>query len=53
VLYAKILDGRHIFETKANNSTAKSPMGAFEKIQIDNDIMTVIETLKTYESETE
>lgn len=41
-------DGRHIFETQANNSTAKSPLGCFDKMEIDNDIMPVIEALKEY-----
>jgi len=51
VLHAKIIDGKHVFETKANNSTAKTPMGAFDELQIDNDITVVIDTLKKYESD--
>ena len=48
VLYAKVIDGKYLFETKANFSTAKTPMGAFEEATIDNDILKVIEALKEY-----
>lgn len=48
VLLAKAVGGKYVFETHAKNSTAKSPMGAFETDEIDNDIMKVIEALKEY-----
>lgn len=48
VLIAKVVDGNHVFETKANNSTAKSPMGAFEEAEIENDIVQVLEKLSEY-----
>lgn len=48
VLLAKAKNGNYVFETKANSSTAKSPMGAFDKAEIENDIMLVIEALKDY-----
>lgn len=48
VLLAKAQNGKYIFETRANNSTAKTPMGAFKSETIDNDIMLVIEALKDY-----
>lgn len=48
VLLAKCVDGRYVFETQANFSTAKSPLGAFEDKEIDNDIAAVIEVLKDY-----
>lgn len=48
VLLSKCVDGRYLFETQANNSTAKSPMGAFESFEIDNDIVAVIEALKDF-----
>ena len=48
VLLSKCIDGRYVFETQANFSTAKSPMGAFQEKEIDNDITTVIEALKDY-----
>lgn len=48
VLISKCVDGRYLFETKANFSTAKSPMGAFENKEIDNDIVKVIEALEEF-----
>lgn len=50
VLLAKCVDGNYIFETQANNSTAKSPMGMLDK-QIPNDVSAVIEALKKYEED--
>ena len=47
VLLAKCVDGEYKFETHANNSTAKTPLGAFEG-DIENDIVKVIEALKEY-----
>lgn len=41
-------DGRYIFETQAKNSSAKSPMGAFDAFEIDNDMQKVLEALKEY-----
>lgn len=48
VLLAKVKDGKHIFETKANQSTAKTPIGLFDTDEIDNDIMLVINELEEY-----
>ena len=48
VLLSKCVDGKYLFETQANNSTAKSPMGAFDSFEIDNDIVSVIEALKDF-----
>ena len=48
VLLAEVKDGRHIFHTKADKSTAKTPLGAFEEDEIDNDIMKVIAALEEY-----
>lgn len=48
VLLSKCVDGKYLFETRANNSTAKSPMGAFEEFEIDNDIVKVIEALEEF-----
>lgn len=48
VLLAKCVDGRYLFETQARNSTAKSPMGAFEKFEVENDIMGVIKALEEF-----
>lgn len=48
VLLAKANDGNYVFETQANKSTAKSPMGCFEK-EIPNDMNAVIQRLRDYE----
>jgi len=48
VLIAKCIDGKYIFETKAKNSTAKSPLGAFDTDTIDNDIVAVIKALEEF-----
>lgn len=48
VLLAKVIDGKHIFETRANFSTAKTPLGAFESSYIDNDIAEVLKVLDEF-----
>lgn len=48
VLYAVAKDGKYVFQTHANNSTCKTPLGAFEEDEIDNDITAVLEALKDY-----
>lgn len=48
VLIAKCVDGNYVFETQANNSTAKSPMGLFETREIPNDIAVVIQALNEF-----
>lgn len=48
VLMAKVVDGNYVLETRANNSTCKTPMGAFETDTIDNDIVKVIKALEEY-----
>lgn len=48
VLYAKAKDGEYVYETHAKNSTAKTPLGAFEDDEIPNDIVHVLEVLKEY-----
>lgn len=48
VLLAKCVDGRHIFETQSNCSTAKSPMGAFESMDIDNNMADVLKALEEF-----
>lgn len=48
VLHSRCLDGRYIFETHSNNSTAKTPLGAFEASEVPNDIMEVIKALEDY-----
>lgn len=48
VLYATAKDGKYVFQTHANNSTCKTPLGAFEEDEIGNDIVKVLEALKDY-----
>ena len=49
VLICKCVDGKHVFETQARNSTAKSPLGCFDEFVIENDIVEVIKKLEEYE----
>lgn len=48
VLWAQALDGKYVFNTAADHSTAKAPLGAFEDKIIDNDITKVLEALKDF-----
>ena len=48
VLYATAQGGEYKFQVHANNSTAKTPLGAFEEDEIPNDIVKVMEVLKDY-----
>ena len=50
VLLCKAVDGRHVFEVHANNSTAKTPLGAFEpgETEMPNDIMEIIKRLEEF-----
>ena len=50
VLHAKCVDGQYLFETQANFSTAKSPMGLFSEKTIPNDIAAVIKAIEEYEN---
>lgn len=53
VLYAKNIDGKFVFETHANMSTAKTPLGLFDEETIPNDLKSVIEALDAYENSEE
>jgi hypothetical protein len=48
VLYSKSTDDGFVFETKAKNSTAKVPLGAFETETVPNDMQSVLDALKEY-----
>lgn len=48
VLLAKASNGKYIFETQSNNSTAKTPLGAFAASEIENDLVEVIKALEDY-----
>lgn len=48
VLLADCKDGQYIFHTKPDRSTVKTPIGAFDKDEIPNDIVEVIKALEEY-----
>lgn len=49
VLLAKCKeDGSYVFETKAKNSTAKTPFGAFDADEIPNDMQAVLDALAEF-----
>ena len=49
VLLSRINDnGEYVFETRARNSTAKTPRGAFDADEIPNDITLVVDALKDF-----
>ena len=48
VLLCKKSGDKFVFETQANHSTCKTPLGAFDSMEIPNDIMAVIDVLKDY-----
>lgn len=48
LLAKKTDDDRYVFETQAKNSTAKSPMGAFDTFEIDNDMEAVLKALEDF-----
>lgn len=49
VLLAKAKDdGSFVFETKAKNSTAKTPFGAFDTDEIPNDMQAALDALKEF-----
>ena len=50
VLHAKCIDGNYVFETQANFSTAKTPMGMFTEKTIPNDIAEVLKAVEEYEN---
>ena len=48
VLYSVAKDGEYVFKTHADNSTAKTPLGAFEQDEVPNDIVEVLKALEEY-----
>lgn len=48
VLLAKCVNGKYVFETQSNRSTAKSPLGLFEAKEIDNDFTIVQKALEEF-----
>lgn len=48
VLLAKCVNGRYVFETQSNRSTAKSPLGLFDDKEIENDFTLVQKALDEF-----
>ena len=48
LLAKKTDDDRYVFETQSKNSTAKSPMGAFDSFEIENDMSVVLKALEDF-----
>lgn len=48
VLLAECKDGKYIFRTHADRSTVKTPLGAFDVDEIENDVTVVIKALEDY-----
>lgn len=48
VLLAECKDGNYIFHTRADRSTVKTPIGAFDQDEIPNDVAAVIKALEEY-----
>ena len=48
VLLAECKDGQYIFHTRADRSTVKTPLGAFDEDEIPNDIVPVLKALEEY-----
>lgn len=48
VLFAECLDGRYVFHTHSDRNTAKTPIGAFDQDEIDNDITEVLKALEDF-----
>lgn len=48
VLLADCKDGQYIFHTRADRSSVKTPLGAFDQDEIPNDITAVIKALEEY-----
>jgi len=48
VLLAECKDGKYIFHTKADRSSVKTPLGAFDEDEIPNDAAYVLEKLEEY-----
>ena len=48
VLLAECKDGKYIFHTRADRSSVKTPLGAFEEDEIPNDLSIVLKALEEY-----
>lgn len=48
VLLAVCKDGKYVFKTRSDRSSVKTPLGAFESDEMENDIVKVMEALKEF-----
>ena len=48
VLLAVCKDGKYVFKTRSDRSSVKTPLGAFDDDEIDNDITLVIKALEEF-----
>ena len=48
VLLAECKDGKYIFHTRAERSSVKTPLGAFEEDEVPNDMAAVLKALEEY-----
>ena len=48
VLLAECKDGQYIFHTRADRSSVKTPLGAFDQDEIPNDVAEVIKAMEGY-----
>lgn len=48
VLLSECKDGKYIFHTRADRSTVKTPLGAFEADEVPNDMAAVLKSLEEY-----
>lgn len=48
VLLSTVREGKYVFLTHSDNSTCKTPLGAFDTDTIENDILIVLDALKDY-----
>ena len=48
VLLAMVKDGKYIFKTRSDRSSVKTPLGAFDGDEIENDIVKVLKALEEY-----
>jgi len=53
LLYSKCLTSesgnQYVFETQARGSTAKTPMGMFDALQVPNDMQAVVDAVRAYQ----
>lgn len=48
VLLAKCVNGKYVYETQSNRSTAKSPLGLFDEKEMENDFSLVLKAFEEF-----